>query len=270
MALVFPLLLAIALAEPLLLDFQSRETWPQPRLQRRAAAEARVYNAQSSLMYLVDVTVGTPPQALKLQLDTGSSDVWIPCVAAPPCRAKRCIEGSFNPQRSKSFSVLDTNSFRIKYVDGTHIGGDYISDSFGIAGLSISNMTMGLATAANEQDSSAQFEGIVGLGFEHGEAAYAQKGVTYPNLISKLKSQGIISSRSYSLWLNDKCKLPLIMIILTPQQTAAAPSSSGGSTRSATTNRSSRCRSSPTRARGRSCRLRSRSTALPSRTPTAR
>jgi hypothetical protein len=210
MAVILSLFLASALAGPLLLDFQARETWQRPRLQRRGAADASVFNAQSSLMYLVNVTVGTPPQPLQLQLDTGSSDVWLPFVAAPPCRAGRCFEGSFNPGRSKTFSVLDSNVFRIKYVDGTHIGGDYISDKFGIAGLTVNNMTMGLARAADEQDSNAQFEGIVGLGFEQGESVYGQTGQTYPNLVSKLKSQGIIASRSYSLWLNDKCKFILI------------------------------------------------------------
>jgi hypothetical protein len=210
MAFIFSLLLASALAGPILLDFDKRETWRRPRLQRRSAADASVYNAQSSLMYLVNVTVGTPPQPLQLQLDTGSSDVWIPFASALPCRAGRCIEGSFSPARSKTFSVLDQGVFRIKYVDGTHIGGDYISDTFGIAGLSVNNMTMGLARAAQEQDPNGQFEGIVGLGFEQGESVFGQTGQTYPNLISKLKSQGLTSSRAYSLWLNDKCKIPAV------------------------------------------------------------
>jgi hypothetical protein len=210
MALIFSLLLASALAGPVLIDFDKRETWHRPRLQRRSAADANVFNAQSSLMYLVNITVGTPPQPLQLQLDTGSSDIWIPFASAMPCKAGRCLEGSFLPSKSKTFSVLDQGVFRIKYVDGTHIGGDYISDKFGIAGLSVNNMTMGLARVAEEQDPNGQFEGIVGLGFEKGEAVYAQTGQTYPNLISKLKSQGIIGSRSYSLWLNDKGKFPAL------------------------------------------------------------
>jgi hypothetical protein len=235
------LLLTPALAGPgsILLNFEKRETWSRPHLQRRAAADASVFNAQSSLMYLVNVTVGTPPQPLQLQLDTGSSDIWIPFASALPCMTGRCIEGSFAPTESKTFSVLDSGVFRIKYVDGTQISGDYMSDTFGIAGLSVGNMTMGLARKAWEQDPNGQFEGIVGLGFEMGEAVFSQTRQTYPNLVSKLKNRGAIGSRSYSLWLNDKGRSfwQSVTKKLTHQPTAAAPSSSAASTRTSSTRR---------------------------------
>ena len=48
-------------------------------------------------LYYVNVSVGTPAQDLALQIDTGSSDTWIPSSDAPICRSRRaggCPGGS--------------------------------------------------------------------------------------------------------------------------------------------------------------------------------
>jgi hypothetical protein len=63
-------------------DFHKREAIVIPQaegsLRRRAnSLAATLYNAQGNLLYLVNATVGTPPQQFSLQLDTGSSDIWV-------------------------------------------------------------------------------------------------------------------------------------------------------------------------------------------------
>lgn len=68
-------------------------------------------------------------------------------------------------------------------------------------------MTMGLATKANEpgSDGTTPFQGIMGVGFDSGEAIVSETNgqSSYPNVISQMVAQGVISTRSYSLWLND-------------------------------------------------------------------
>lgn len=89
-------------------------------------------------------------------------------------------------------------------MDKTRIQGDYINETFGVGGVTLQEMTMGLAKQSSEPDTTSPFQGIVGVGFDTGEALYAQAGQTYPNIISQLKMQGKINTRAYSLWLNDR------------------------------------------------------------------
>ena len=70
-------------------------------------------------------------------------------------------------------------------------------------------MTMGLAKSATEQDTVSDFQGIIGIGFETGEAIYGQTGQTYKNIMTMMKETGSISVMAYSLWLNDMGKFKL-------------------------------------------------------------
>ena len=213
--LVVPLFIGSASAEPGVvgLKFKKREiTDPQdPALRlrkRQGTPEATIYNAQGNLLYLVNTTVGTPPQEIALQLDTGSSDIWIPTSSSSICRVDdRCVTGSYDQSASSTFEEVLPNNFLISYVDGTRIGGDYINETFGIAGATIRQMTMGTALAAEEPTAgtNSPFQGIIGVAFDSGEAIVAQSGgqFGYPNIISQMVLQDVIHTRAYSLWLND-------------------------------------------------------------------
>lgn len=67
------------------------------KLVRRAGAtlEEVIKNEQTRGGYFATVKVGTPSQELTLQLDTGSSDVWVPSKSANVC-AKRTSPTSSN------------------------------------------------------------------------------------------------------------------------------------------------------------------------------
>jgi Eukaryotic aspartyl protease len=203
--------LAAADAKVVKLDFakhEIRDSNSKSLLRRAATVDTQVYNVQYDLLYLVNASIGTPPQNFQLQLDTGSSDIWIPWANSQPCagRGHRCKEGSYTITQSSTYKLLNPSAFLISYVDETKISGDYIQDVFTIGSSTVPKMTMGLAKAASESDSSSDFEGIVGIGFERGESYYAQTGEAYPNLISQLVSGGQINTKAYSLYLNDKGK----------------------------------------------------------------
>ena len=44
-------------------------------------------------LYAASITVGTPPQKLTLQIDTGSSDVWVPVAGSDICDAPAAEDG---------------------------------------------------------------------------------------------------------------------------------------------------------------------------------
>ncbi|KOS23424.1 putative aspartic-type endopeptidase opsB [Escovopsis weberi] len=126
--------------------------------------------------YFVEVEVGTLGQRLTLQLDTGSSDVWVPSSDASICR-----KGMFN----------------IQYVDGSGSKGDYIQDSFTMGAANVQNLTMGLGLSTSIPN------GLIGVGYRTNEASIQTTGKTYPNLPVAMQQDGLINSIAYSLWLND-------------------------------------------------------------------
>jgi hypothetical protein len=111
----------------------------------------------------------------------------------------------YDPTKSSTFEDGLPNQFDISYIDSTEIQGDYINETFGIGGATIKKMTMGLAKKSSVPDSAGQpFEGIIGVGFDNGEAIVNSQGQgAYPDIISQMVNQGVISTRAYSLWLND-------------------------------------------------------------------
>jgi hypothetical protein len=58
-------------------EFPADVSFEHPLSKRAGTVGATLYNAQSNLLYLVNATIGTPGQQFSLQLDTGSSDIWV-------------------------------------------------------------------------------------------------------------------------------------------------------------------------------------------------
>ena len=147
------------------------------------------------------MTVGTPGQPFSVQLDTGSSDIWIPSADSNVCVEEEQVcqlLGQYDPSASSSGAEVAPNGFQIQYEDNSAVEGDYINETLSIGNTVIKDMTMGLATQA-----SRPF-GIMGIGYDADESiAATNPNSIYPNVIAQLKAQGFISTLAYSLWLND-------------------------------------------------------------------
>jgi hypothetical protein len=170
-------------------------------LSRRDAHAATIANNITGGGYYVDVEVGTPGQPITMVLDTGSSDAWIVSYQADLCTSRSLQNKygdscgpTFNPSKSSTYATKISDGFSITYVDQTGAQGDYITDNFKIAGVTVESLQMGLATTV------VRGVGVLGVGFTENVAAVRQ----YPNLIEQLASQGFTKSRAFSLYLNDR------------------------------------------------------------------
>lgn len=203
-AALFSLAVADASPKVFALDFKKeivRDSASNARrlIRRAKTVEAGITNEQ--ILYLINITIGDPPQDFSLQLDTGSSDTWVPAVESDICRlggAAACSLGAYDSGSSNSFDDLGgQESFQIAYQDNSQISGIYFTDTVNVGGnQSIQKLQMGLAERADRD------VGIMGIGFETGESVRSSSD-QYPNIINRLKDQGSITTLAYSLWLNN-------------------------------------------------------------------
>lgn len=104
--------------------------------------------------------------------------------------------------QSSSGSITNTGGFEITYqTEGSKVSGDYIQDRLSIGNAIIQNLTMGLATQVEYVAT-----GIMGIGFDADESVATSGGRPYMNVIDEMQEQGLIASRSYSLFLDDMSK----------------------------------------------------------------
>ncbi|KAF3922336.1 Candidapepsin-4 [Arthrobotrys entomopaga] len=182
------------------LDFQKQRKQGSGRHPGRSKTRRRSTVVTSLdneyLLYYVDVKIGTPPQSLRIQVDTGSSDVWAPASTSKYCKSSDdpCSEGTYDPALSSSSKVVDPNGFSISYVDGTHARGDFVSEVFQIGNITVKDLRIGVGY---NTDIGA---GILGIGFEGNSVSED----TSSSLLDMLVENKYINSRAYSLWLNDQ------------------------------------------------------------------
>lgn len=97
-------------------------------------------------LYFCNVTLGTPGQALRLVLDTGSSDLWCNAANSTLCSDSNdsCnISGSYDPSSSSTYAYVSSD-FNISYADGTGAVGDYATDILHIGGSTLRNLQFGI------------------------------------------------------------------------------------------------------------------------------
>ncbi|KAJ3771179.1 acid protease [Lentinula raphanica] len=112
--------------------------------------------------YTLPVTIGSNHVNVSLQIDTGSSDLW---VAAASCSTSSCNNVPSNKRydpSSSSNSVASGVSFNVTYLEGQALG-LIVWDAVDIGGYTIDTQALAAASTVNSEPLSASFSGIIGL-----------------------------------------------------------------------------------------------------------
>ncbi|KAI8582053.1 hypothetical protein K450DRAFT_228805 [Umbelopsis ramanniana AG] len=146
---------------------------------------------ENDLLYYGEITIGTPGQTVKLDFDTGSSDLWF---ASTLCA--RCIRKSRYDSNKSSTYHKDGRPWHITYGDGTSSSGICGTDDVTIGGLTIKNQTIEMANKISSGFITDPSDGILGLGFNK---IVTVSGVKTP--VDNMISQGLISEPIFSVFL---------------------------------------------------------------------
>ncbi|KAK1253454.1 hypothetical protein MKX07_001531 [Trichoderma sp. CBMAI-0711] len=152
----------------------------------RRQDSADLMSQQTGYFYSIQLEIGTPPQAVSVNFDTGSSELWVNPVCSKATDPAFCKTfGQYN----HSTTFVDAKApGGIKYGTGFvdfNYGYDYVQ----LGSLRINQQVFGVAT-----DSEFASVGILGAGPD-------LSGWTspYPFVIDNLVKQGFIKSRAFSL-----------------------------------------------------------------------
>lgn len=148
----------------------------------------------------MDFTVGTPAQTLSLQVDTGSSDIWVNARTSNLCLEGHCILGGSYDPNSRTKKIV-SNEFWIEYGDKATASGQFITDSIYFDHKMVPDVQFGLAF------SSTSDPGMFGLGYPSNEAQLPLgQGRYYTSFTRILVRHGIINIKAFSMWMIDDDK----------------------------------------------------------------
>lgn len=209
----FLIIQAVAATEKLLsLDFTTLLVPVDVATQNFRAIELPMYNEiELQKLYLVNITVGTPPQPFSILLDTGSSDVWLPAPDSSGCPSSGCPFNTFDIAASSTY-VPTNNTFNASFglTPDLLVIGPYFHDTLRLGDAIIPNMTLALGDIPPPLYASG-FQGIMGLGARLGEAIISHQGTplfhdtnaTFPTVYDQLQALGYTSRRAFSIYMNS-------------------------------------------------------------------
>ncbi|KAK2598461.1 hypothetical protein N8I77_011875 [Diaporthe amygdali] len=129
--------------------------------QGEVAAVPQMFDSE----YLAAVQIGTPPQDVTLDFDTGSSDLWVFSSDTPASQVSG--QKIYTPGQSSTSKQLDGASWKITYGDGSGASGIVYTDVVTVGGVSVPNQAVEAATTvAGSFSQDAASSGLLGLAMD--------------------------------------------------------------------------------------------------------
>ncbi|KAK4167708.1 putative aspartic-type endopeptidase [Cladorrhinum sp. PSN259] len=151
---------------------------------------------RSDIAYYAQLSIGTPPQPVFVQLDTGSFELWVnpDCDAVSGADRAFCERvGKFDTNKSSTASSQGTTKTLRYGIGRANI--TYFEDTISLAGstTALQNVQFGVATSSEDT-----FSGILGIGYGNGIAT------KYRNFVDELAAQNVTKVKIYTLALGTK------------------------------------------------------------------
>ncbi|CAH6722989.1 candidapepsin-8 [[Candida] jaroonii] len=166
--------------------------FPADELDKRASGAVRYPLENQGMNYFADIWVGSNGEKISVDLDTGSSDLWV----IDSATGLNAPYGSYDRSRSSTYRYI-APGFSITYGGGATTSGDWVSDRVSLSqdgSVTIPDLQFADATQASIP------YGIFGIGLR----ALEDADTKYDNLPAALKKYGYIAKNAYSLYLNSK------------------------------------------------------------------
>ncbi|KAH6851332.1 aspartic peptidase domain-containing protein [Chaetomium sp. MPI-CAGE-AT-0009] len=156
------------------------------------SAAATPIDPRFDIAYVTPVTIGTPPQMLQLDLDTGSSDLWVFSSHMPASQVRG--QQIYAPDKSSTSKLLDGHSWSITYGDGSASRGNVYTDNFTIGGITVESQAVETAQQVSSSFTTEDnIDGLVGLGFSTLNTVRPEAGTYDFGFIDESKYTGEIT-----------------------------------------------------------------------------
>ncbi|KAI8140877.1 aspartic peptidase domain-containing protein [Fennellomyces sp. T-0311] len=150
------------------------------------------------LAYLMEMSIGTPPQPFTLLLDTGSSTTWVPLEGCG--RLCGYPRHTMSPKKSSSFELANL-PFSIRYGEGFSRG-VYARDTVTLNNaVSVPNASFALSDFNDgELSRDGAVDGILGIGPDVLSRYNNPNDQIVPTLVSSMHQAGVIANNSFSIY----------------------------------------------------------------------
>ena len=108
------------------------------------------------------IQIGTPAVTFQLDLDTGSSDLWVFGSSVSGASSNHTI---YNPETS-STSQTTSDTWTISYGDGSSASGNVYTDTVSLGDITAPAQAVEMATQVSSEFLQTSGDGLMGLAFE--------------------------------------------------------------------------------------------------------